>query len=521
LPVVLAWVLMATQALAGPVLHRGNGPEAETLDPHRASSEPALWILYDLFEGLLTVDAAGNPVPGVAERWEVAEDGTTYRFHLRPDARWSDGTAVTAQDFVVAWRRLVDPATGAGYAFFLWPVLHGAAITRGEMPADALGVAAPAPDLLEVRLERPTAWFLSALQHPATVPLHRASLAAQGDRFVRPGTLVSNGAFILAEAVPQSHVTLMRNPHHRDAARVALEQVRFHITENRDTELKRFRAGELHITYDVPAGQMDWLRRSMADALRVAPMLGTYYYAINLTREPWASTPALRRALSLAIDRSVLVERIVGGGEIPAHHFVPDGAGGYRPAIPDHAGWTQAARNAEARRLLAEAGYGPGGRPLTLELLYNTSENHRRLAVAIAAMWQQTLGVTVGLRNEEWKVMVERLRSRTFADIARSSWIADYPDAESFLSIFRSDIGTQNYTGYANPAYDALLDAAAAERDGAKRLDLLRQAETVLLADQPVIPLYTHVTQNLVHPRVRGWVDNPRNLHLSRYLSLD
>lgn len=513
------FLLAAAPAQAQKILHRGNGSEPETLDPHKSTGEPEGWIQYDLFEGLMTVDGAGNLIPGAAESYTVSPDGLTYTFKLR-DTVWSDGTPVTAEDFAFSWRRLLDPKTGSRYAFFLWPVKNAEKANKGELPLDRVGVAAPDPRTFVVTLEAPTSYFASALQHNATYAISKKSYEKHGEDFIKPGNLVSNGAFMLAEAVPQGYVRVRKNPRYWDAANVRLDEVVFHATENKDTELKRFRAGELHITYDVPDPQIPWLKQNMPAELRIAPFFSTYYYAFNLTREPWKSNPDLRKALALALDRTIITEKITLSGEVPAYQLVPDGTANYASPKPDWAGWTQAQRDAEAKRLVEKAGYGKGGKPLELELFYNTSENHKKVAVAVASMWQQKLGVRTTLNNQEWKVFLQTRSRKQYNDIALGRWIGDYNDAYTFLGLFLSDLGPSNYSGYASPEYDRLVRTAASEVDTEKRRDLLQRAEAVLLADLPIIPVYVYTTQNMVSTRVKGWVPNIRNLHPSRFLEL-
>lgn len=506
-------------AAAGPpgqVLRRGNGAEPQTLDPHRAQGVPESNILRDLFEGLVSEAPDGSLVPGVAERWEVSGDGLVYTFHLRPAARWSNGDPVTAEDFVFSLRRSVDPATLSLYSSILAPLENAAAITRGELPAERLGVRALDPQTLEIRLGAPTPYLLGLLTHSTTYPVHRPSLEQAGERFARPGALVGNGAYVLADWVVQSHVRLRRNPQYWNDAATRIDEVWYYPIENYDAELKRYRAGELDITEAVPFSQLDWIRANLGAELVIAPYLGSYYYGLNLTRPPFEGNPALRTALAMAIDRDIITGRVAGAGEIPAYGWVPpvQGYTGQRPAWAD---WTQAERNAEAQRLFRAAGYGPE-RPLRVELLYNTNENHKRIAVAIASMWKQVLGVETSLVNQEWKVFLDR-RARRDTQIFRAGWIGDYNDANSFASLMYSSNG-QNDPGYASPRYDALLDAAATERDPAARRELLETAERQLLEDLPVIPIYFYVSKHLVKPRVGGFVPNIMDHHATKDLFL-
>jgi len=517
---LLLVTLLAVPARAEMVLHRGNGSEPETLDPHKSTGEGESWIEMDLFEGLVTADAQGRIIPGAALSWTISDDRLTYIFKLRPNGRWSDGTKVTASDFVFSWRRLISPATRSRYAFFLWPVKNAEAVSKGEMPATSMGVEAVDDLTLRVTLEAPTSYFISSMQHHSTYAVSQANVKRFGDDFIKPGNLVSNGAFMLAEAVPQGHVKLVRNPHFHAASTVALDAVYFYPTENRESELKRFRAGELDVTYDLPDGQIAWVRQNMPADLRLAPFFSTYWFCFNLRNEPWKSNPDLRAALSLAIDRQLIVDKITQAGEIPAYTVTPPGTENYVAPLPEWARWTQAQRDAKAKELLAKAGYGPGAKPLEVEILFNTSENHRKIAIALDSMWRQKLGIRVKMTNQEWKVVLQSRAEGRFQDLVRAGWIGDYNDAYSFLSLFLSDVKGQNHSGYANPDYDRLVRAASSEVEPTARRQLLQRAEALMLTDHPVIPIYTYVTTHMVSARVSGWQDNIRNLHLSRYLSV-
>ena len=517
---LLAVVLWSGTADAETLLSRGNGGQPETLDVHKSVGIPESWIELDLFEGLLVPGPKGELAPGAAESWTVSDDGRTYSFKLRADGRWSDGTPVTAQDFVYSWRRLVDPRTAAPYAYFLDRVVGAKAVRLGQKPVEALGVRAVDDRSFEVSLVGPTSYFLSMLTNNSTFPVSRANVEQDGDAFTKPGHLVSNGAYVLAEDVPQSHMTLRKNPQFHDAANVKIDTVRYVVTEDVDSELSRFQAGELDVTTEVPSQQVPALRQSHADQLHIAPYLGIYFYAINLTHEPWKSSPELRRALSLAIDRDVIVDKVAQGNQIPAYSFVPPGTDGFPAWQPEEAGWTQARRDAEAKALLAKAGYGPD-RPLQVKITYNTSENHKKTAVAIAAMWKQKLGVDTTLENLEWSTYLTVHHQKQFQDFARTGWIGQYNDANFFLELERSGIGELSTSEYANPAFDALLDQASAETDAGKRAGILQQAERLMIADTPVIPLYFYTSRHLVSPDVKGWVDNLRDQHPTRWLSVE
>ncbi|MFW6341071.1 MAG: peptide ABC transporter substrate-binding protein, partial [Wenzhouxiangella sp.] len=382
------------------VLYRGNGEEPQTLDPHLAEGVPSANILRDLFEGLTTTAPDGRIVAGAAAHWDISRDGLVYTFYLDPDGRWSNGEPVTAEDFVWSWRRVVDPASGTAYGRMLAPVANAEAIFAGRLPAEELGVSALSPTTFQVRLNDPTSYFLGLLTHPTTFPVHRPSFETHGSAHVRPGNLVSNGAYRLADWQVRSRIELEKNPHFRAADSVIIERVVLYPFEDENTEFNRFRAGDLHWTYQVPNSQFRWLERNMAEALVVAPWFGTYFFSFNLARPPFRDNLPLRQALNLAIDRQILTERVTRFGEIPTFHLVPPGLPDYQSPRPEHADWTQQEREAEALRLYRQAGYSDA-EPLVVELRYNTSENHRKIAVAMAAMWKEVLGVRTRLINEE------------------------------------------------------------------------------------------------------------------------
>lgn len=501
----LAW---AAPAVAEEPIRRGLGPEPDSVDIHRAQGLGAINLLRDLREGLVTFDARGEPAPGVAERWDVRDGGREYLFTLRPDARWSDGTAVTAADFVRAWRRALSPATAAVTAGLLQDVENAGAVLLGERPPEALGVEALEDGRLRVRLARPAPWFPEILAHPVSYPLP----AAQPED---ARSAVVNGPFTLLDWVPRSVIRLARNPEYHGAGAVQAPVVEYYPIEEPNTELARYRAGELDVTETIPAGRFEWLSENFPEHLRISPYLGSFWLGLNLRDDTLARWPELRRALALAIDRETLVRVVLGAGELPAFGIVPPGMAGYEPARMAEAALDQAAREAEARRLFAAAGYGPD-RPVRLELRYNTSGLHRRISVAVAAMWKQVLGVHTELINEEWKVFVNNRRLGRVTQVFRGGWIADYADPASFLDLFLAD-SELNASFHADPAFDALM-AEAAGLSGEARMARLRQAEARLLETLPVVPLYYYVSRHLVRPDVTGWHDNVRDIHLSRYL---
>ena len=499
-------------------LRRGNGPEPDTLDPQRARTDAAFNILRDLFEGLTAVGPDGSAVPAAAESWTVSADGLEYTFRLRENLRWSNGDPLRAADFVAGLRRLVEPATASPYAQVLEPVQNAAAIIRGEQKPESLGVSAPDDRTVVIRLQNPAPYLLGLLAQPGTFPVHGPSLAQHGAEHARPGRLVSNGAFVLTDWIVGSHVVAERNRHYWHDAATQLDKVHYLHHSDAGTEFRQYRAGEIDVTYIVPPQQFGWIQANLPGELHVAPQLSVYYYGFNLNRPPFKDNPDLRRALSLAIDRERLTTAVTGIGEAPAYGWVPRGVADYTPQQFDYAAKPYAERVAEARELYRKAGYS-SARPLRTEIRYNSGEVHNRLAVAIAAMWKEALGVETTLYSEEFRALLQSIQSGTETEVFRSSWVGDYNDAYSFAQLLQSGFGI-NLTGYSNPQYDALLAAATREPDPARRRGLLEEAERLMLADHPVLPLYFYVNKHLVKPYVQGWTDNVMNVQYSKDLRL-
>jgi oligopeptide transport system substrate-binding protein len=497
------------------VLRRGNGAEPESLDPHSARSEAALTILRDLYEGLTEIGPDGAPVLAAADRCAISADGMTYQFHLRPPARWSNGEPLVAEDFAAAWRRLVDPGTHAQYAQLLVPVQGAEAITAGLAAASTLGVKAVDSATLVVRLTRPTPYFLGVLAHPATFPINRTVLAQHALGFAKPGVMVSNGAFVLTRWDFGSHLVAVRNHQYWNDAATHVDGVEYYSITEPATELRAFRSGALDVTSTIPGAQFEWIKQHLGQELHVAPQLGVYYLGLNLRQAPFAKSPQLRQALSLVIDRERLVQAVTGTGESAAYTFVPAEILNYSPPVPEYASWPMPRRIARARELLADAGMLQS--PPAIELRYNSSELHSRIAVAVAGMWKQALGIDTTLHAEEFKVLLQDIDRGDVTQVFRASWLADYNDAYSFLQVLQSGLGL-NLPRYANTEYDELLARAANEVDAGRRRALLEHAEQVMIADQPLIPLYFYVAKHLVSAEVRGWRDNAMNVVYSKQL---
>jgi len=508
----------ASPAPEGPTLVRGGGPDPDSLDPQKARGVEAQSVVRDLCEGLTTLDHHAAPAPGVASHWSVSADGKVYSFTLRPEARWSNGERVVAADFVAGLRRLVAPATASGYAQYADVIANTDDIVAGKKPPETLGVAAPDDSTVVVTLSAPAPYLPALLSHPSTCPVHRPTLASHPESYARPGVMVSNGAFVLREWVQGSYILAVRNRQYWNDAATRLGAVKYLIIPDENAELARYRGGELHITAVVPRGQFDWIREHLVTELHVSPQLTTYYYGFNLRRAPFRDQPQLRRALSLVIDREKLAQLVLRVGELPAYGWVPPGVDGYTPQSFDYRDEAPQARIAEAQRLYREAGYSRA-KPLALELAYNAGEVHTKVAVAVASMWKEALGIDARLRQVEFKTLLQEI-DQGDVELFRSSWAADYNDAYSFAQYLKSDFGL-NLPRYRSAAYDALLTRAAAEVDVARRRAALEEAERVMLADHPLMPLYFYVNKHLVKPAVLGWYDNVMNVIYSKDLGLE
>ena len=497
-------------------LHRDNGQEPQTLDPHLAEGLPAARILRDLFEGLTAESPDGRIVPGAAFRWNISRDGKTYTFYLRRDAYWSNGDPVTAEDFVYGLRRSADPATASKYAQVLLPIENAPEVIAGDLPPSELGVTAMDEFTLQISMRDPTPYFLALLSHSSTYPVHKSNVLEHGSAFSRPGNLVSNGAYVLSEWIIRSRIELIKNKHYWDADNVILEKVNYYPFEDQSTALKRFRAGKLHWTSEVPNNQFKWLQKHYPDELVISPWLGSYYFGFNLEREPFIENRGLRMALMMALDRDLLTEKVTQFGELPSFTLVPPGIRDYISPEPEWAAWTQEEREAEAQRLFEMAGYSKDN-PLEFEIRYTGGENNKKMALAASSLWKQVLGVRATLLNEEQKIFLQNREQKILTQVFQAGWISDYADPYSFLNLFRSGHGL-NHFGYSNSLYDALLDEVAAERIPSIRRRLMFETERLLLNDIPFIPLYTYVTKRMVNPRLLGWESNVMDHHYSKHM---
>lgn len=517
LTLALALATLGAPAALADTLRVAIMGEPASLDPHQISGTWENDVVGDLFEGLVTEGPAAEVVPGVATAWETSDDGLTWTFHLRDDARWSDGEPVTAEDFVFAWRRILDPATAASYAYLLYPVENAEAINTGEADPETLGIRALDDHTLEVSLETPTPYFLDQLKHFTAYPLPRHVLEAYGNDWVRENRLVSNGPFRLDEWRSQNRITASKNEHFHDADTVALDEVIYYPIEDSNSALNRFRGGEIDISRNFPSQQYEWLQENLPDATRVTPFLGTYYMVLNAREGHPTEDVRVREALNLATRRAVISDNILNIGTVPAFGMVPEGTSHYElQQMPGH-DMSPDERMARARELLAEAGYGPDN-PLELTATYNTDDDHRRVMIALGAMWQP-LGVELELRNAEVAVHYANLRKGDF-DVGRAGWIGDYNDAQNFLSLFETGV-PNNYGGWSDPEFDRLMDQATHLQDMDARAEVLQRAERLMLEQYAAIPIYYYVSRNLVSPDLTGFEDNIEDIHRSRWIRFD
>ncbi|MHB0776858.1 peptide ABC transporter substrate-binding protein [Halomonas sp. WWR20] len=510
-------VALFSLPLSAATLDIGISGDPASLSPAKLTG--GVWeedVMRDIFEGPIAIDAEGRIIPGAARDWEVSEDGLTYRFHLRDGLTWSDGTPLTADDFVFAYRHQVDPATASNYAHRLYPVVNAQAINAGDKPLDSLGVeSVEGGKTLQVTLTEPTVYFLKTLVLPFAYPIPQHAYEQYGEDWSRPENIVVNGAFKPVEWVSHSQLKAVKNARYHDAAAVSLDSVTYHPLEDKNAGIQRFRAGELDVLRDYPAAQYSRLTDILPDATHLFPSLGTYYYVFNTREGSPVADPRIREALSLAIRRDVIADQLLQGAVEPATSLVPPGTSDYQAQSQPGLEAPMEERLARAETLMKEAGYGPE-HPLELTLRFNSGDEHRQIAVAVAAMWKP-LGVDVELRNSEANIHYADLMEGDF-EVARAAWISSYDDAQNFLQLLSAE--TNNYGAYHNDEYDALLAEADSEQDPAARRELMQRAESLGLSDYPLTPIYTYSSRNLVAPELTGWHDNALDMHPSRWIRL-
>lgn len=493
-------------------LVRGNGTEVASLDPHKVEGVPESHVLRDLMEGLVIQDALGNTIPGVAESWST-DDNQTFTFKIRKDAKWSNGDPVTAQDFEYSFKRAADPATASPYAWYIeyTKMKNAKDVIAGKKPVSDLAVKAVDDQTLVIETDVPLPYFVKMLAHTTMYPVHKATVEKFGDAWTKPGNFVGNGAYQLADWVVNEKIVLARNPNYWDNKDTVIDQVTFLPIENQNAEMNRFLSGEIDITYEVPNEQFRRLSKQYPDNVVVSPNLCTYYYGFNNQKAPFNDV-RVRKALSYTIDRDIVTKAILGQGQQPAYALTHSGITGFAPEKPAYANMTQKERIAEAKKLLEEAGFGPGN-PLDFTLLYNTSENHKKIAVAIQSMWKKSLGgfVNVTLENQEWKTYLDNSKQGNF-DVRRAGWCADYNEASTFLAIAMTENGS-NDQKYSSEIFDkAMNDAVKVAKTDEERNQYYAIAEAQLAKDMPIAPIYQYVQPRLVATHVGGYPEkNPQD----------
>ncbi|WBA19399.1 peptide ABC transporter substrate-binding protein [Salinivibrio kushneri] len=493
----------------------GVAGEVPTLDPTKSSDTASNKIISDLFEGLMVRNPNGEVVPGLAKDWEVSEDGLTYTFHLRK-AKWSDGEPITAADVVYTLQRVVDPVTGAPYAWYLGTanIQNAKAITDGEKPAEQLGVKAIDDHTVEFTLERRTPYFPNMLTHSSTYPVPQHALEAFGDSWTRPDNMVNSGAYNLTNWVINERIDLARNPLYWNNDETVIDKTSYVASSDVNAEYNRYRTGEIDITSSFPLEAFDQIKKERPDELITMPSLATYYYLFNTEKAPFDDV-RVRKALSYAIDRNIITDIILGQGQLPAYSATPPAINHFEPPKLEWAEMSQDERYQKAKALLAEAGFTQDN-PLEFELVYNTMESHKKLALAVTSMWKRHLPVNVNLANQEWKTFLQKVLQKDF-DVARDGWIGDYNEASTFLSYFSSD--GMNKTSWGNKDYDKALDQALTVAEPEKRKAYYQEAERIFARDMPAIPLYFYTRSVIKSPKVGGYnIDNPNKLRYTRNL---
>lgn len=483
--------------------------EPASLDPAKAVGLPEIQVIRDLYEGLVNQDANGNIIPGVATRWQT-NDQKIWTFTLRNDAKWSDGTPVTAQDFVYSWQRLVDPKTTSPFAWFaaLAGITNAQDIIDGKAKPETLGVTAVDAHTLRVQLDKPLPWFVNLTANFSLYPVNK-TVVESDKNWTRPGKLVGNGAYVLADRVVNEKLVAVPNKYYWDNAKTVIQKVTFMPINQESAATKRYQAGDIDITESFAKNQYQKLKKELPGQVFTPAQLGTYYYAFNTQKGPTADA-RVRLALSMSIDRRIIAEKVLGTGEKPAWRFTPDVTAGFKPQTSALEESSQAELNAQAKMLLQAAGYGPN-RPLKLTLLYNTQEVHQKIAIAVASMWKKNLGVDVKLQNQEWKTYIDSRNTGNF-DVIRASWVGDYNEPSTFLSLLTST-NSGNIARFNDPAYDKVIRQASLENAAEARNADYNAAEKILAEKAPIAPIYQYTNGRLIKPWVKGYpITNPEDV---------
>jgi len=500
---------------SGEQLFRFNlATEPETLDPALMTGSPEFTAAMQLFEGLVVNDPNTlEPIPAVAKKWDISDDGLVYTFYLRDDAKWSNGDPVTANDFYYSWKRVLEPETVSEYVYQLFYVRNAKKYYERKITDfNEVGLEVIDDYTFRVTLENPTAFWLDLVAFHTLLPVNRKAVEEHGVKWTRPENIICNGPFMLTEWVPKAHITMVKNPNYYDSGAVKLDKIIAYTIEDNITSLQMLEAGESDWMNTIPITHIDKMKNK--PEAHITPMMTTYYYRFNVKKKP-LDDKRVRMALNLAVDKQTIVDYVTKAGQTPATTFVPPGIPGYNPPPgPEY-------NPEKARQLLAEAGYGPDGKKFPeLQIIYNTSEGHKKIAETIQQMWMDELGIRVQLHNVEWKVYLKNLQALDY-DIARAAWIADYTDPNTFLDMWVTD-GGNNQTGWSSAKYDGLIESAASELDPVKRMEIMKEAEDLLINDEmPIMPIYFYVNTNLVKTYVKGMSFNLRDLHPLKYVWLE
>jgi oligopeptide transport system substrate-binding protein len=517
---VLMSVTFIETTFADSILNKALGAEPKSLNKDQFDDISSAEVARNIYEGLVIMGSKGEIIPAAAEKWTVNDTATVYTFSLRKDAKWSDGSPVIAQDFVASWQRGANPVVASHYGHFYAPLKNADEILKGTIKdLNQLGARAIDDYTLEVVLKSPTPYFLGALTHASFYPMHRPSFEKFGDQYVKAGNFVGNGAYFLETWTPQEVIRIQKNPHYYDAAKVKIDTVNYYTIENQDTQFKRYKAGEIDITHDISGDQVEMIKRdkNLSKELKISPYLSTYYYVINTAKPPFNDI-RVREALSLAIDREKIVTHITKTGEIPAYGFVPLATNNAMPQMVDFKNLSMKERLEKAKKFLAEAGFGPKN-PLKIEILYNTNDNHKKIAIAASNMFKG-IGATTELTNVEFKILLQMRQQKEYKSLARAGWVGDYNDPQAFLFIFYGDT-ILNDSGFKNPEFETLLKTAENTVDLKKRSEILAKAEKILLDTHSFIPIYFNVTKRLVKSRIKGYNTNILDYFYVKDIAID
>ena len=499
-----------------------NGTEPQDLDPQNITGVPEHKLMMAFFEGLAAEDPKDlNPVPGLAERWEISDDGKVYTFHLRANAKWSNGEPITVPQIIESYQRMLSPKMAAEYAYLIYNFVAGAKDYYEGKITDfsQVGFKQTGERTLQVTLRNATPYLIKIIaSHYAWTPVpvnvikKFGALDQKRTAWTRQGNFVGSGPFLLKEWLPNQRIVAARNPHYWDAKTVKLDEIHFLPTEDVATDERNFRTGQVHMTNTLPVAKIDVYRREFPESLRIDPYLGIYFFRCNVARPP-LNDKRVRRALALAIDRESIVKNVTRGDQIPAYGVCYPGTAGYVPRA------RLQGTLEEAKRLLAEAGYPEGKGMPTIELLYNTSENHRAIAEAIQQMWRKNLGVNISLLNQEWKVYLDMQHTKNFT-LQRGGWIADYLDPHVVYEIWEKDSGN-NDTNWGTPEYDQLLQQALAAKNEQERYEIYQKMEAILVDELPILPIYYYTSVRAFSPKVKGYYPTLLDNHPYKHIWIE